>query len=360
MPKKKGVSIPKITQLPSGAYNCYLRIKDADGVTQNISITDDDYKVVEARAIAIKSGIIQAEKSPRQLPTLEKAIDNYIAERSNTLSPSTIRGYRRIQSGRFKAYMHRNLSVFDERLCRRMVNDEAALCGAKTLKNAWHFVSSVIYNETGKRYNVSLPPEKKVPHLFLDFEQIGTFVQAVRGLDIEITVLFALNSLRCSEIYGLSWDDVDLSKGIITISGALVADEHNRYVYKDTAKTDTSSRTIEIIIPRLLELLRTADKSQPFTCCTPPSLWRKINRICAANDLPQVGVHGLRHSFASLAYHLQIPKEIAMAIGGWENDKIMSDIYTHLAAADVNEHRERFKSFFAQIADENADALQNI
>lgn len=355
MAKRKGVSIPKITQLPSGAYNCYLRIKDENGVTQNISITDTDYKVVEARAIAIKSGIVEAQKSPRQLPTLEKAIDNYIAERSNTLSPSTIRGYDVVKRNRFKNYMHRSLSKFDERTCRRMVNEEAALCSPKTLKNAWGLVSSVIYNETGKHYNVTLPQQKKIPHLFLDYEQIGVFVKAIRGLDVEIPALFALNSLRASEIYGLTWDDIDLAKGTVTISRVMVPDQNSKYVYKDTAKNVTSNRTIEILIPRLIELLSDPARPEKLTCCTPPALWRKINRICKSVGLPEVGVHGLRHSFASLAYHLQIPKEIAMEIGGWKNDKIMDEIYTHLAAGDVNEHRERIKHFFVQIADANAD-----
>lgn len=357
MAKRKGVSIPKIKQLPSGAYNCYLRIKDENGVTQNISITDEDYKVVEARAVAIKSGIIEAQKGPRQLPTLEKAIDNYIAERSNTLSPSTIRGYYTIRRNRFQKYMKRNISALDERTCRRMVNEEAAVCSPKTIKNAWGFVSSVIENETGKRYNVPLPQQKKIPHLFLDYEQIKLFVKAIRGLDLEVSALFALNSLRASEIYGLSWNDIDLVRGTVTISRVMVPDKDNKYIYKDTAKNETSNRTIAILIPRLLDLLSSADNDSKLTCCTPPALWRKINRICKANNLPEVGVHGLRHSFASLAYHLQIPKEIAMEIGGWKNDKIMDEIYTHLAAADVNEHRERIKEFFAQIVDENVDVF---
>lgn len=32
---------------------------------------------------------------------------------------------------------------------------------------------------------------------------------------------------------------------------------------------------------------------------------RRINRICEANGLPNVGIHGLRHSFVSLAYHFR-------------------------------------------------------
>lgn len=349
MARRKGINIPKITQLPSGAYNCQLRIKDENGVTRSISITEDDYKTVEAKAIAIKSGLMQAEKSPRQLPTLQKAIENYIAERSNTLSPSTIRGYDIIKRTRFQAYMQRNLARFDERTCRRMVNDEAALCSPKTLKNAWRFVSSAIYAETGQRFNVPLPQEVKIPHKFLDYEQVKVFVSALRGEKIEIAALLALSSLRLSEILALDWSKVDLKAETIRVSGAVVRNEDNQYVQKAANKNTTSARLVKIFIPRLLDLLQSADKSKPLIEVNQHSLYYNINRICRENALPEVGIHGLRHSFASLAYHLQIPKEIAMEIGGWQNDKIMSEIYTHLAAADINEHRERLKAFYAKL-----------
>ena len=68
--------------------------------------------------------------------------------------------------------------------------------------------------------------------------------------------------------------------------------------------------------------------------------------MCAANGLPQVGNHGLRHSFASLAYHLGIPEKIAMEIGGWEDSKTMHDIYTHLAKRDIAKRSEDFSNFF--------------
>jgi integrase len=75
-------------------------------------------------------------------------------------------------------------------------------------------------------------------------------------------------------------------------------------------------------------------------------LHKRINRICEANNLPKVGVHGLRHSFASLAYHLQIPEKIAMEIGGWSDDGTMRKIYTHLAQKDIANRAKDFSNFF--------------
>ena len=79
---------------------------------------------------------------------------------------------------------------------------------------------------------------------------------------------------------------------------------------------------------------------------TSGGIYRQINRVCAANGLPKVGNHGLRHSFASLAYHLGIPEKIAMEIGGWEDSKVMHDIYTHLSKKDIAKRSQQFSDFF--------------
>ena len=72
----------------------------------------------------------------------------------------------------------------------------------------------------------------------------------------------------------------------------------------------------------------------------------RINQVCRANGLPEVGLHGLRHSFASLAYHLQIPEMIAAEIGGWNDLSTMHNIYTHLAQKDIEKRSQDFADYF--------------
>ena len=74
--------------------------------------------------------------------------------------------------------------------------------------------------------------------------------------------------------------------------------------------------------------------------------WARINRICKKEGLPEVGVHGLRHSFASLAYHLGVPEKIAMEIGGWANSQTMHKIYTHISKADAERYVTQMSAFF--------------
>lgn len=76
------------------------------------------------------------------------------------------------------------------------------------------------------------------------------------------------------------------------------------------------------------------------------TIYKQVNRVCKKNNLPLVGVHGLRHSFASLAYHLQIPEQIAMEIGGWSDIGTMRKIYTHIAQQDMERYKTKLQDFF--------------
>ena len=81
--------------------------------------------------------------------------------------------------------------------------------------------------------------------------------------------------------------------------------------------------------------------------CNANTIWNKINSICEKNGFPNVGIHGLRHSFVSLAYHLGVPEKIVMEIGGWADYQTMRNIYTHIARSDVSKYAEQFSGFFS-------------
>lgn len=334
------MKIPTARQLPSGAWFCRVRI---DG--QDIPITRDTEKEAVAEAIAIKAGIKEASKRPRK-KTLTQAIDDYIEVRRNILSPATIRGYKTIQNNRFQNMMKKDVFIVTQEQWQRAVNLEAKSVNAKTLTNAWRFVSSVISETTGKTVSVHLPQIIRNERPWLTPEQVTIFVNAVKGTTVEVAALLALSSLRCSELVDLKWEDVDLDRKIICVNGSAVYDEEGKLVHKKENKNSTSRRTVPMIPPLQEALSATPHKGEYVVTISPTWIFKSINRICEENDLPKVGIHGLRHSFASLAFHLNMPEKVAMQIGGWANDQTMHKIYTHLSQADVNKHAEAFTSFF--------------
>ena len=90
---------PKARQLPSGSWFIQLRI---DG--QSVPVTEATEELCVARAMALKTGLLQVRRKPEEM-TLTAAIDKYVAARSNLLSPATIRGYKKIQSNQFQRLM---------------------------------------------------------------------------------------------------------------------------------------------------------------------------------------------------------------------------------------------------------------
>lgn len=336
------MKVPKAKQLPSGSWRAQVRIGD-----KRLSITEPTEKACIARAMAVQQELMDpVDKS--QKPTLTVAIDRYISDRQNLLSPSTIRGYRIIQRRRFQSAMGKQINKIPDKEWQRLINAEALLCSSKTLKNAWTLVSSVISGEMGKAPSVSLPQVISETRAFLEPDQIKPFMKAIRGSKYEIAALLALCSLRSSEIVALTWEHVDLEHNVIHVRGSVVQNEHNEYVHKKENKNSTSRRDVPIMIPRLTELLQEAPKTSKYViCCKPRNMCDAVNRVCQREGLPRVGIHGLRHSFASLAYHLRMPEKIAMQIGGWANDQTMRKIYIHVSQKDVLTYQNAMTSFYS-------------
>ena len=335
------MKIPKAKQLPSGAWFCRVRI---DG--QDISITRNTEKEAVAEAMAVKTGIKEAEKHQKK-KTVTQAIEDYIDVRRNVCSPATIRSYKKYQKLRFQSMMGKDIYKITPEQWQRAVNLEAKTISAKTLKSSWGFLSSVITETTGNHVCVRLPqviPPKKE---WLRPEQIPDFVELVKDDPIEIPALLALCSLRRSEILNLRWEDIDLDNNVLSVNGAAVFDENDKLVRKKETKNISSRRQVPIIQP-LHDALEKAERNGEYIVTWyPNSIVCRINRLCEQNNLPRVGLHGLRHSFASLGKHLGMPEDAVMKIGGWSDFQTMRKIYTHISEADMTKHTQGFTSFFA-------------
>lgn len=343
------MKIPKAKQLPSGMWFCRVRVGGKD-----VGITRPTKKEAIAEAMAIKSGIKEAEKKPKS-KTLTKAIDDYISARENILSPATIRGYKIIQDNRFQSMMHQDIHSVTPEQWQRAVNQEAKVFKAKTLANSWRFIASVVFEETGKRFNIRLPQVVNADRPWLTPEQIPVFVQAVKGSSVEIPALLALSSLRCSEILNLRWSDIDFAGNTLRVNGAAVFDADGNLVRKKETKNRTSRRTVPLIPPLKDALQAKEYHGEYVTNMTANGIYKAVNRICTANGLPAVGIHGLRHSFASLAYHLNIPEKVAMEVGGWADTQTMHKIYTHISQKSLATHAAAFTGFFGQPTENTAD-----
>ena len=143
----------------------------------------------------------------------------------------------------------------------------------------------------------------------------------------------------------MTWNNI--TADTIQVRAVRVKDKDNNWIIKPGAKNETSVRDVPILIPALKAAIARDRKPEGkvLTCCQ-QTLRRACEQVCQQAEVPTVTVHALRHSFASLTAHLGIPEQISQAIGGWANDKIMKQIYTHIVTADMAASLDKIRSFY--------------
>ena len=331
---------PKAKKLPSGQWRAQVLI---DG--RRISVTRPTKQAAEREAALMKAEHLNGIKTAAAAPDmpLAVALDKYIEARENVLSPSTVRGYREIQRNRFRAVMDAPMNGIP---WQQVVNAEARIAGSKTVKNAFGLIRSV-YRENGLELPpVRLPAAAAPEKPYLTPEQIPVFLDAIRGKPCEIPALLALSGLRKSELLALTWDNVDLDARLIRVRGAAVRGPGESFVRREQNKTAASARDVPMIRPLYDALAAVEDKTGPVIRCHYQTPYKQIQAICEREGLPLVGLHGLRHSFASLCYSLGISEMACMSLGGWSDIQTMRKIYTHLAESDRARAENEFTKFF--------------
>lgn len=314
---------PRAKKMPSGMWRCqYTKEGKRYSVTRQTQ-----YEAERDAQLLAGSDIPDL--------TLSEAIDRYIFDRQNVLSPSTVAGYRVIQRNRFKSVMHTPITARIR--WQQIINAEAPEVSAKTLYNSWGLIRSVLnYNDVHVPH-VVLPQRIREEHGFFQPEQIKEFVKLIEGHENEAHFLLCLHGLRKSEMLAVTASDI--KDGYIFVRGSIVKDSANRLVSRQSNKNETSRRKVPIFIDRL--------KTLPLELnCSPDTIGDRFQRLCRENGLPEIGLHGLRHSFVSLCYYRKISLMVTMKFGGYANPTICQKIYTHLADQELRESEEKLKSFF--------------
>lgn len=329
---KTEISVPKPRRLADGRYTAQIMV---DGVRVSVPPQETEAKY-RAAAIALKTGMVEAKKPCNM--TLGQAIDKYIESNSEVLSPATIRGYKAHRKARFPVYMDKAISAID---WQTMINAETVIKSPKTVRNGWGLVTASLGAIGYNVPDVNLPTVPELDEPWLDNQQIPIFLDAVRGKSCEFQALCALHSLRESEINALQTGSITADG--IKVRGAVVMDENNNLVKKDTNKTYKSARTVPIIIPRLLDVLPDGDTWEPVH---PNTLASRIKAVCRDAGLPELACQGLRRSFCSLAYYLDWDEMTTMRIGGWTNTQTIHKHYAKLAQGKKDKNIKKMERYY--------------
>ncbi|MBQ9099402.1 MAG: site-specific integrase [Clostridia bacterium] len=185
---------------------------------------------------------------------------------------------------------------------------------------------SLIYNYAERYYDIpnvirkvdkprNLEPKKEM--LFWSPEEFSSFISCVERKDYAMLFRFLyLSGCRKGEALALTWQDVDLAKGTVSISKSFsnkAHDEGKSYTIT-TPKNTSSNRTVHL--PRFFcDMLKEyRDWQQQSTDSInfvfggadplPPSnIDRTLAKAADAAGVKRIRIHDLRHSCASLLIH---------------------------------------------------------
>lgn len=327
----------KIVKLPSGNYRAQVARKDENGNVMRDengkrmmkSVTGKTKAEVERRACEI----LGTPYIPKLDPdiTVFEAMEEYCNDRCNTLSPSTLYGYRKIREARLQSIMNIPISELTFNAVQRAVNNDYAKLSPKSVKEAVSHLKTVL-----KRNHIDLDLSdlsmKPVDDPDLVLPEFDDVLAAVLDTDIELACLLALRcSLRIGEVRGLQYNDIYIDEnGNRCIAIKRVKLYINGVdVDKDTPKTPKSKRSV--ILPDWLyeKIIATPHKSgtDNIVPLGYKYIYNHFCKIVKENNLGALTFHGLRHEFATACHEWGITDNYIKSHGGWKTDHVMKRVY---------------------------------
>ena len=312
---------PIAKQLPSGNWRVQIQV---DG--KRYSCTAESEDEAKAKAKLIFAGIETKKKIPL---TVGKAMDKYILEKTGTLSPSTIQGYKVIRKNYFQDLMDIQLSDLTHSDIQLAVSEETvAGKSSKTVRNAHGFLAAVL-DEFHPDFvlKTRLPQKKKYEAKIFTEDEIKKVWNALKGTEYELPFLLASwLGLRMSEIRGIKYGDIKDER--IHIQRALVAGPGG-YVEKGT-KTTSGDRWIKLP-NEILMLIDIKEKDPKETVCklTGAMIYKRFIKVCDELGIEPCRFHDLRHFAASEALALGVPDKYSMQRMGHATDHMLKTVYQH-------------------------------
>lgn len=335
------MNVPEPKQKPNGKWLIQVMV---DG--RRMSKQFDTQAEAIYWAVGLKTKQREESAKPVNL-TVEQAIEKYIETKSAILSPSTIRGYNGIKSGRIEPIKTTKVADLTQEQIQRWVNGLARKHSPKTVANAHGLISAII-----KEYRPSMAlhttlPQKIRPDIKIPSEaDLKAIIEVSKDTRYELPIALAIwLGLRQSEIVGLTWDCV---KGnTLQIKQAIVVGDNGPE--KKGTKTYSGKRTLNIP-PYIQTLIESQPRNNDYIIgLTGKAVYSGFSRICQKAGVPHYRFHDLRHANASVMLAINVPDKYSMKRMGHATNNMLKTTYQHTIKEKEREFDEKIDSEFEKL-----------
>jgi len=332
----------KITRTKSGKYSTLVAIPGIDGKRH--------YKRFTARSKAevrnLADDYLNAHKVAVESMAFSAAAERFLSRSAQTLSPSTIRGYKS-----YLRSLQEEHAVFCARQIDRITKSDlqniiltmsAAGKSPKTIKNWIGFISTVMSSE-----GIRIPPlqmPKQVPHEIRvpSEDLVKQVAQTAAGTRYEVPFALAVFGLRCGEVCAVTAEDLD--GDILHVRRAIALDGNGKLHVKPP-----KSRAGDRFIPiphRIADLIRDQGRATDMT----PKAWSDafpdLLRRAGIPEDQRFRLHDCRHFFVSYCHDvLKLSDAEIIKMSGHETDSVMKRVYRHA----ITDHAEDVRGALSTI-----------
>ena len=312
----------KAKKLPSGNWRVLASIT-VDGIKYRQSFTSENKGVAELEAKKWQVEI--REKQSTNNMTLRQAYDRYIEAKINTLSPGTVREYKRLAKNSLISIMNVKVSQLTREKIQTAINLESAHLSPKSVRNIHGLLSAVLgMFRPDFILNTRLPEKQEFEPYVPTENDLKKLLDDIKGTDLEKAICLAsFGPMRRGEVCALDSNDINGCK--VKVTKSVVMDKNKKWIIK-TPKTIAGNREIEY--PQFVIDLFKGCKGKLIDY-NPNSLYNAFSRALKRNGIPHFRFHDLRHYGASILHALGYPDKYILSRGGWKSTNVLNKVYKH-------------------------------
>jgi len=270
------------------------------------------------------------------------------------IEQSTKDSYQETITNRINPYIGSiPLKLLNTNVIQSWVNQLNLILSAKTVRNAFNIVKPALDKAVILRLithnpctGVEKPKLKKYQANAYSTSEIQNILALAEGKELYLTLLLELSvGLRLGELMALTWSDINLETGILSINKSVYAGNGKKYI--KAPKTSSGIRDISIG-KKVLDVLKKeyqsylVKKTNPIykdnnlvickddgTPYHPDTISKKWKKFIQENNIRDARFHDLRHSNATAMIESGVPVKAVQARLGHSDISTTLDVYVH-------------------------------